>query len=197
MHATITNAREKAESLEDNKRFAKKAIHRLIMLSVLISAWSAISCSPVPLMEKQQSEGRLNPETGKMKPGQPAQLAFLDQSIQKKKTTGKFELFRNTTDMHYYFTLKAANGQIILESQGYGSKQSCITGIESVQANAALDQRYERINGETQWSFNLKAANGEVIAESESYMSKAARENGIQSVKQNAPSASVNDLSTH
>lgn len=36
----------------------------------------------------------------------------------------------------YYFHLKSSNYQIILQSQGYASKQGAEKGIESVMANA-------------------------------------------------------------
>ena len=34
------------------------------------------------------------------------------------------------------FRLKAANGEIILASEGYAAKKSCLNGIESVRKNA-------------------------------------------------------------
>ena len=34
------------------------------------------------------------------------------------------------------FRLKAANGEIILASEGYKAKSSCMNGIESVRKNA-------------------------------------------------------------
>ena len=38
----------------------------------------------------------------------------------------------------YRFKLKAGNGEIIAVSEGYASKDSCISGIESVKKNAAV-----------------------------------------------------------
>lgn len=36
----------------------------------------------------------------------------------------------------FQFNLKASNGEIILTSEGYKSKPSCLNGIESVRKNA-------------------------------------------------------------
>lgn len=47
----------------------------------------------------------------------------------------KFEIFQDKKK-EYRFSLKASNGQIIAQSQGYKSKQSCLKGIESVKKNA-------------------------------------------------------------
>lgn len=95
----------------------------------------------------------------------------------------------------YYFRLRSANGEIILNGEGYPAKQSCINAIASVKLNSAIDARYERKDNGASFTFNLKAANGEVIGRSESYTSSYARENGIIAVKKDAPYAPTEDLS--
>lgn len=92
----------------------------------------------------------------------------------------------------YQFNLKAGNGQVILTSQGYASKASCLNGVESVKKNSQDDARFDRkesSNGKP--FFNLTATNGQIIGNSEMYESVAARENGIASVKKNAPDAEI------
>lgn len=106
--------------------------------------------------------------------------------------SSKFEIFKTS---QYYFRLKASNGQIILASEGYTTKQNCQAGIASVKINAPHDFRYERKKTGLSYTFNLKASNGEIIGRSESYTSEHGRETGISSVKQNAPTAPIVDLS--
>jgi hypothetical protein len=106
---------------------------------------------------------------------------------------GKFELYKDKGGK-YRFRLKAANGQIILGSQGYKTKPSAKNGIESVQRNAAVDARFERKDGKGKFMFNLRATNGQVVGTSEQYDSERACENGIQSVAKNAPGAKIEDL---
>jgi uncharacterized protein len=36
----------------------------------------------------------------------------------------------------FRFRLKAVNGEVIAQSQGYDSKEGCVSGIESVKKNA-------------------------------------------------------------
>lgn len=106
---------------------------------------------------------------------------------------GKFEL-KMTESGKYMFNLKAGNGQIILVSQMYESKDSAENGIESVRKNSADDARFERKvakNGEP--FFSLTATNGQNIGKSETYSSESAMENGVESVKTNAPDAEVVD----
>jgi uncharacterized protein YegP (UPF0339 family) len=96
----------------------------------------------------------------------------------------------------YRFNLKAGNGEIILSSETYESKQGAERGIESVKVNAPVDSKYERKTASNgQPYFVLKAANGEPIGRSETYSSNSAMAGGIESVKKNAPGAAVEDLS--
>lgn len=106
---------------------------------------------------------------------------------------GKFVITKRANG-DFQFNLKAGNGQVILTSQGYASKDGCKNGVESVKKNAGDDARYERktsSNGKD--FFNLTSTNGQIIGSSEMYESTAARENGIESVKKNAPDAEVED----
>ena len=54
---------------------------------------------------------------------------------EKPEKTGSFEIYQDDKD-EYHFVLKATNGEVIAESQGYKTKAACLKGIESVQRNA-------------------------------------------------------------
>ena len=104
----------------------------------------------------------------------------------KKSSNGKF-----------FFSLKAGNGQVILNSEMYEAKASATNGIESVKKNAPEDGRYDRLTAKDGSPyFTLKASNGQVIGQSQMYSSEATRDAGIESVKTNAPGAAVNDLTS-
>lgn len=106
---------------------------------------------------------------------------------------GKFEINRDKAG-EFRFNLKAGNGQVILSSQSYTAKDSCMNGIESVKTNSGEDDRFERSESSSGHHFNLKSSNGQVIGNSEVYTSTSAMENGISSVKNNAPGATIEDL---
>lgn len=94
----------------------------------------------------------------------------------------------------FQFVLKAKNGQTILVSEGYTTKQNCRKGINSVLENVNKDAYFERkISVNSKFYFNLKARNGKIIGTSEMYECTTGRENGILSVKTNAPVATIND----
>jgi uncharacterized protein YegP (UPF0339 family) len=106
-----------------------------------------------------------------------------------------FHIFLNQGGQ-YYFTLEAADDDVILTSEGYTSKQSCKSGIKSVRANAPNDKRYDRKTSKSRnasFYFNLRAGNSKVIGTSEPYHTEPLREDGIHKVKHGAPRANVVD----
>jgi uncharacterized protein len=104
-----------------------------------------------------------------------------------------FELFLDKSKQHR-FHLKADNGEIVLSSEGYTTKDSALNGIGSVKRNASLDGNYVRKRTAAGWSFNLRAPNNKVVGTSEVYTSEDAREVGIASVKRNAAGARVAEI---
>ncbi len=107
---------------------------------------------------------------------------------------GKFAL-KKAKDGQFCFSLLASNGQVILASEMYKEKRAALAGIESIQKNSAIDERFERkTSGKGEAYFILKAANHQQVGRSETYSSTAAMEKGIESVKKNAPGSKVEDL---
>jgi uncharacterized protein YegP (UPF0339 family) len=107
---------------------------------------------------------------------------------------GKFEI-TSRKNREFQFNLKATNGQVILTSQGYKTKASCLNGVESVKKNCQETKRFETkvaTNGKPY--FNLMATNGQVIGSSQMYASETNMKNGIASVMKNAPEAEIVDL---
>ena len=105
---------------------------------------------------------------------------------------GRFQLYTDARGQ-FRFRLRAGNGEIILRSQGYATREGAENGISSVKENARLDERYERRQSESGHWFNLKAANGQVIGTSEGYASAQGRDKGIRSCMANAPAAVVEE----
>jgi hypothetical protein len=106
---------------------------------------------------------------------------------------GKFEL-KATKKGQFMFNLKASNGEIILTSEQYKTKDGAKNGIKSVKTNAKVAAHFKTLtakNGEPY--FVLRAGNNQVIGKSEMYSSPKALENGIESVRKNAPDAPVDD----
>ncbi|MCP5019398.1 MAG: DUF1508 domain-containing protein, partial [Ketobacter sp.] len=107
-----------------------------------------------------------------------------------RSQTGKFELFEGKNG-GLYFRLKASNGQVILTSQKYKTKQSAEKGVASIKKNASENNIEYRTSQSDQPYFVLKATNGEVIGTSQMYKRRAGCEKGARSVISNAPNATV------
>ncbi|MBR7111806.1 MAG: YegP family protein [Clostridia bacterium] len=101
------------------------------------------------------------------------------------------------------FNVRAANTQVIANSQIYSSMAACKNGIASVGANAPIaaieDQTLQTINEERcpkfqiyydkagQYRFNLIATNGNnILSCTQGYRQKSSCKNGIKSVIANA-----------
>jgi uncharacterized protein YegP (UPF0339 family) len=95
----------------------------------------------------------------------------------------RFEVFRGE-DKKYYFHLRAGNGEIVLDSQGYTEKSSAVSGIASVKTNGVQDTRWkvgEAINGE--YDIRLVAGNGRTIGSGELYVSQSNADKGVATIE--------------
>ena len=94
----------------------------------------------------------------------------------------------------FMFVLQAPNGEVILTSERYTTKESAKTGIASCQTNSSKDANYERLEAKDERPyFVLKAANHQVIGTSQMYASAATRDAGIESCRKHGPSAAIED----
>ena len=98
------------------------------------------------------------------------------------QTVGRFEVFKGLDSKHY-FHLRARNGEIVLQSQGYSSNAKATAGVASVQSNGLVAARYTVLNAvDGRFYFVLKATNGQVIARSQLYATKYNAERGVETV---------------
>lgn len=97
---------------------------------------------------------------------------------------GKIEI-KTTSNGKFMFNLKAGNGQIILTSNMFGTKEDALAAITKLQAVTDADIEV-KTNTSGEPYFSIAG-----IGKSESYSSKAACDNGVESVKKNAPGATI------
>lgn len=104
-----------------------------------------------------------------------------------------FELNKSSNGQ-FNFALKTENDHVLLRSEQYESKAAAQSGIASIQANCALDARYEKkLASDGKPFFNLKAANHQIIGTSPMYGSEQARDDGIALVKASGAGTTVKD----
>ncbi len=106
---------------------------------------------------------------------------------------GKFVL-KQRSNGEFSFNLAAGNGETILISEGYSSRDAALVGIEAVRQNAQNARRFEASTSSSgEPYFVLRAANGEVIGTSEMYSSERSRDVGIDAVTATASDATIVD----
>ena len=104
---------------------------------------------------------------------------------------GWYDMNKSKAD-DFYFVLKAGNGEVVLTSEMYKSKDSADGGIVSVQKNSLDEACYDRgTSSSGKFHFNLKAPNHQVIGTSQLYATADSRDAGIASVKDNGKSTTI------
>lgn len=101
---------------------------------------------------------------------------------------------RRSQNYQYYWTLSSSNGQVLITSETYITKDACKNGIASSKT-AILNSNFDKkIASNGQYYFNQIANNYQVLGTSEMYNTSFARDNGVEAVKNEAPYATVQDL---
>ncbi|UYN91491.1 MAG: YegP family protein [Anaerolineales bacterium] len=96
----------------------------------------------------------------------------------------------------FRFNLISTNGEPILHSERYNTKDSAKRGIKSVKKHAGKLANYVEAKSKNGKSyFNLRAANNRIIGTSEMYSSPAKCKAGIDAVKRVAGGATIEDKS--
>lgn len=106
----------------------------------------------------------------------------------------RFEIFIGGNSF-YYFRLKSKHGRVIIRSEGYTAKNSCLNSVEAVKRNAANDGSYKKKESIKGYYFTLHAQNGAVLGISDLFATRDELEGTIDIVKNGAENAKVTDLS--
>jgi uncharacterized protein len=94
-----------------------------------------------------------------------------------------FESFRGS-DGQYYFHLKAKNGEVVLQSEGYTTSAAAKKSQGSVQAHGTSAARFTLLDAQNgQAYFHITAVNGQIIARSQMYTTRAGAERGALAVR--------------
>ncbi len=104
----------------------------------------------------------------------------IEVNLKDAKTGGKYivEVF----DGEYSWDLKASNGQILAQSDGYTSKSGCMNSIESFK-KAIEEGSFKCVKDKNgNFAYKLYGASGRVCAVGEAYPSKTSAESAAQSV---------------
>lgn len=119
---------------------------------------------------------------------------------------GKFII--HTQENGCSFSLLAANGEIVAQSDVYAGRSACLRGIESVRRNASAKVEDQTVRGyetlpnpkyelykdrKRLYRYRLRARNGKIIASGGGQKDKELCIQGIESVRRNAAKAKILD----
>lgn len=92
----------------------------------------------------------------------------------EESNKGKYELYKE--DNQFFIRLRASNAQILFISQGYASKASAKSGLNTIQK--AIQEKSFTVSRDKQnrYQFNLYSSNGQLILAGETYSAKT---NGV------------------
>ena len=108
------------------------------------------------------------------------------QAIEAEAEAGdvRFETVKGS-DGKTYVHLRAANGQIVLQTQGYSSKSAAAKGVAAIEAAAVQADRFEVFEGaDGQHTFRLTSISGEILGRGEMYATKSNAFRGAARVRE-------------
>ncbi|MDR1075721.1 MAG: YegP family protein [Xanthomonadaceae bacterium] len=95
----------------------------------------------------------------------------------------------------YSFTLKAENGDVILNSQMYLAKKSAEAGIAMVQRNCQEDACYQRAQAaDGSFFFILNTVSKQILGKSVVHPNAESRDKGIERVKASGITTNIRDM---
>ena len=101
-----------------------------------------------------------------------------EESIQfdsvEESSMGKYEVVKE--ENLFYLRLKASNSQVLFKSQGYASKSSAKSGLNTIK-NAIKDKNFTiSRDKQNRYQFNIYSSSGQILVIGETYSAKS---NGI------------------
>ncbi len=109
----------------------------------------------------------------------------------KTNPQGKYEIFEVEGTDSFKYILKASNGQKLIESDLYASKENVKNAIEAIKRNIETGKYNIHRDKNDMFQFKLTASNNRPIAVSANYVSKQNAEKALESFKRFAAGSPI------
>ena len=116
--------------------------------------------------------------------------------VETKKTRvvyGKYEVYTDGTS--YYYNLKASNGEILIKSEAYASKDSVLLAVEAIKRNVEVGTITVRQDKHGLYQFVLTAKNHRTLVMSANYTTEKGAQSASESFKRFAANSPVLEIS--
>ena len=105
---------------------------------------------------------------------------------------GKYEVYSDGTS--FYYNLKASNGEVLIKSEAYASKESVLAAIESIKRNVEVGTISVRQDKHGLYQFVLTAKNHRTLVMSANYSTEKRATSASESFKRFAANSPVVEL---
>lgn len=115
--------------------------------------------------------------------------------VEEKKqrvVNGKYEVYTDGTS--YFYTLKASNGEVLIKSEAYASKNSVLDAIEAIKRNVEVGSIAVREDKHGLYQFVLTAKNHRTLVMSANYATEKRAQSASESFKRFASTSPVVEL---
>lgn len=115
--------------------------------------------------------------------------------VEEKKqrvVNGKYEVYTDGTS--YFYTLKASNGEVLIKSEAYASKNSVLDAIEAIKRNVEVGTIAVREDKHGLYQFVLTAKNHRTLVMSANYATEKRAQSASESFKRFASTSPVVEL---
>ena len=118
-----------------------------------------------------------------------------EETAETKKTRvvyGKYEVYSDGTS--FFYNLKASNGEILIKSEAYASKESVLAAIESIKRNVEVGTISVRQDKHGLYQFLLVAKNHRRLVMSANYSTEKRATSASESFKRFAANSPIVEL---
>ena len=105
---------------------------------------------------------------------------------------GKYEVY--TDGVSYYYNLKASNGELLIKSEAYASKDSVLLAIEAIKRNIEVGTISVREDKHGLYQFVLTAKNHRILVMSANYSTEKRAQSASESFKRFAATSPVVEI---
>ena len=106
---------------------------------------------------------------------------------------GKYEVYSDGTT--FFYTLKASNGEVLIQSEAYASKESVLQAIEAIKRNVEVGSIAVRQDKHGLYQFALSARNHRTLVMSANYSTEKRAQSASESFKRFAATSPVIEIS--
>lgn len=121
--------------------------------------------------------------------------APVEEPVVTKKTrvvNGKYEVYSDGTS--FFYTLKASNGEVLIKSEAYASKESVLSAIEAIKRNVEVGTIAVREDKHGLYQFVLTAKNHRTLVMSANYSTEKRATSASESFKRFASTSPVVEI---